>query len=87
MTTATQKKQAECAPDDEPDKKCDKPDTFDFKEVVDGKIKHSCRSTEEKEKRKQETVKESTKKVSEKYGKEAADEREKQVFPIYSVLS
>ncbi|KFH42909.1 hypothetical protein ACRE_063680 [Hapsidospora chrysogenum ATCC 11550] len=38
-----------CAVDEDPDFKCDDPNTYDHKTILDDKIKHSCRSTRKHE--------------------------------------
>jgi hypothetical protein len=77
LSTATNATPGACAPDDDPDHKCGT-DTFNFKDIgKDGKIAHSCRSTPEKEKAKQQKVADAQKVITERNGKQAADEREK----------
>lgn len=80
MSTPRKDKKAECAPDDEPDKKCDKEkDTELFKEVgPDGKMKSTCRSTKEKEDKKNKMIKDKQEPIKTKYAHKDNKERERQ---------
>lgn len=79
MSTKQKDKPAECAPDDDPDKKCDgEADTELFKEVgPDGKMKSSCRSTKEKEDKKNKQIKDKQEPIKSKYDKKENIDREK----------
>lgn len=57
QSSATKSKPGKCAPDPEPNKKCDNPDLEPFKEVgPDGNMKTTCRTTRQKEEKKQLTA-------------------------------
>ncbi|KAF2868836.1 hypothetical protein BDV95DRAFT_621324 [Massariosphaeria phaeospora] len=70
----------ECAVDDEPDHKCDKEGTFDYKTKESDKIKHSCRSTDKNKEDKTNKYKEivdEKKKTSDDDKKKAEDDNKK----------
>jgi hypothetical protein len=82
QSSPTKNKPGTCAPDLEPDKKCDNPDLEPFKEVgPDGNMKTTCRTTRQKEEKKQLTasdkVREAGKKAIEPLAKENQARRDK----------
>jgi hypothetical protein len=80
MSTARKDKPSACAPDAEPDKKCDKKDTEMFKEVgPDGKMKSTCRSTKAKEDNKKKELKDKQDVISKKYSNAENKDRDRQV--------
>ncbi|KAH7116270.1 hypothetical protein B0J11DRAFT_584301 [Dendryphion nanum] len=71
-------KLSECAPDDNPDQKCTKPDTEDYREKgPDGKIRHTCRSTEKKEKAKKAAYETNRKPLVDRLTNQNVNQREK----------
>jgi hypothetical protein len=81
-STPTKSKPGKCAPDPEPDKKCDNQDTYLHKAVgPGGKLKKSCRLSREKEQKKltktNEKVTDSAKKLQDEK-KAKTDEKIKQ---------
>lgn len=53
ISTASKDKPGKCAPDPEPDKRCQNNDDYVHKDIgPDGKIKNSCRLNREKEEKK-----------------------------------
>ncbi|KAF2261260.1 hypothetical protein CC78DRAFT_583904 [Lojkania enalia] len=79
MSTPKKDQPSKCAPDDEPDKKCDnEPDTELYKEIgPDGKMKSSCRSTKEKEEKKKNQIKEKQDVIRTKYANSENNDRER----------
>jgi len=66
-----------CAPDDDPDFKCDDTNTYDHKTIEDGKIKHSCRPTKKHEEDKKNKYDERVKDSKNNKEKKAGVERRK----------
>ncbi|KAH8730567.1 hypothetical protein GQ44DRAFT_768328 [Phaeosphaeriaceae sp. PMI808] len=61
QSSATKKNPGKCAPDPEPNKKCDNKDLEPFKEIgADGKMKTTCRTTRERETKKKSTATENS---------------------------
>ncbi|PGH20075.1 hypothetical protein AJ80_03725 [Polytolypa hystricis UAMH7299] len=63
-----------CAPDDDPNHKCDDKNTYDHRHAVDGKIKHTCRSTRKTQEDKQKKYKE---RVDSAKGKKDVNDKDK----------